>query len=151
MFEKEMKKLIGSGKIKIIDLPTKREEIRGNQISLLNDDLDNAETLFGMKKFRGAYIHAFDALERIIDVVLIEKGYKASDRYARRIAIGNVLGKEFLEKYENLFGKRKDGMYDTYGIISEHDSTELLEEMIPKLAEDFGIAISKTANKNNIS
>lgn len=62
-----MNKLIKKGKIKIIDLPAKREEIKQNQMLLLKDDLNDAETLFEKRKFRGAYIHVFDALERVID------------------------------------------------------------------------------------
>jgi len=141
VFERETEKLIKKGKIKIIDLPTKREEIKQNQILLLKDDLSNAKTLFEQRKFRGAYVHAFDALERIIDIFLIKYSYRVKDRYARKVAVGKTLGKEFLGQYEELFDKRKDGMYDTYGIISEPDVIELLEEIIPKMLKKCGIKI----------
>ena len=85
MYDKQVKKLIERGKIKIIDLLSKRREIRENQILLLRDDWINLKLLLEKKRIRGTYIHAFNAFERIIDIILIEKGYQAKDRYARRI------------------------------------------------------------------
>ena len=45
MYDKQIKKLIEKGKIKIIDLPSKRREIRKNQILLLRDDWINLKLL----------------------------------------------------------------------------------------------------------
>jgi len=44
-----------------------------------------------------------------------------------------ILGKEFLEKYDELFDKRKDGMYDVYGVLSEDDVKEIINNILPKL------------------
>lgn len=139
----ELETLIKKGKIKVIDLPAKRDEIEKNQTLLLKDDLDNVEILLERKHFRGAYIHAFNALERVIDIMLIKKGYKTNDRYARKMAIKEILGVEFLGAYEDLFDRRKDGMYDTFGVISESDILILTEEMIPKLLEKLNIKLQE--------
>ncbi len=137
----ELEDLIRKGKIKVVDLPAKRDEIEKNQILLLKDDLDNVEILLERRHFRGAYIHAFNALERVIDVMLIRKGYKINDRYARKIAMKEIMGVEFLGTYEDLFDRRKDGMYDTFGVISEPDILTLTEEIIPKLLERLNIKL----------
>ncbi len=139
----ELETLIRKGKIKVIDLPAKREEIEKNQLLLLKDDMDNVEILLEREHFRGAYIHAFNALERIIDIMLIKKGCKTNDRYARKMAIKEILGVEFLGAYEDLFDRRKDGMYDTFGVISEPDILILTEEMIPKLLEKLNIKLQE--------
>ena len=133
MYDKQIKKLIEKGKIKIIDLPSKRREIRENQILLLRDDWMNLELLLEKGRIRGTYIHAFNALERTIDIILVENGYQAKDRYGRRLLIMKILGKEFLEKYDELFDKRKDGMYDVYGMLSKDDVKEIINNILPKL------------------
>lgn len=133
--------LIRKGKIGILNLPSKIDESRKNQILLLKDDLDNVEILLGKEKFRGAFIHAFNAYERAIDIFLICKGYKASDRYARRILIGELLGKEFLGEYEELFEFRKDKMYDRFGIITEPEIRKLTEELLPSILKKCGVRI----------
>lgn len=141
MFEKEIESLIRKGRIKIIKLASKRKEIKENQLLLLKDDWINVKLLLVENRNRGAYIHAFDALERIIDIILIENGYQSKDRYARKLLIAKILGKEFLEEYEELFEKRKNGMYDVYGIISKEDVEKIMEKIIPKLLEKANVKI----------
>jgi len=128
-------KLIEKGKIRVLDLPSKIEESRKNQILLLKDDIENVEILLEKEKFRGAFIHAFNAYERAIDIFLISKGYKVSDRYPRKVLIGELLGKEFLGEYEELFELRKNRMYDRLGIIAEPEIKRLIEELVPKILE----------------
>ena len=141
MYDKQVKKLIERGKIKIIDLPSKRREMRENQILLLRDDWINLKLLLEKDRIRGTYIHAFNALERIIDIILIENGYQAKDRYARRILIREILGEEFLEEYDKLFDKRKDGMYDVYGVLSEDDVREIIDNVLPKLLDKAKVVL----------
>ena len=136
-----LKKLIERGKIKIIDLLSKRREIRENQILLLRDDWINLKLLLEKDRIRGTYIHAFNALERIIDIILIENGYQAKDRYARRILVREILGEEFLEEYDKLFDKRKDSMYDVYGVLSEDDVREIIDNVLPKLLDKAKVVL----------
>jgi len=131
-------RLIGKGKIKVLELPSKIEESRRNQVLLLKDDLDNVQILLERGKFRGAFIHAFNAYERAIDIFLISKGYKVSDRYPRKVLIGELLGKELLGEYEELFGFRKTRMYDRFGIITEPEIKRLTEELVPKILGKSG-------------
>jgi uncharacterized protein (UPF0332 family) len=123
--------LVKRGKIRIINLASKIDEIKGNQLLLLKDDMEDAKILLEEDRFRGAFIHAFDALERAVDVFLIEKKYKISDRFSRKVAIGELLGKEFLGEYEDLFDLRKEGMYDRHGAIGEADVEKLLSVTVP--------------------
>jgi len=141
MYDKQVKKLIERGKIKIIDLPSKRREMRENQILLLRDDWINLKLLLEKDRIRGTYIHAFNALERIIDIILIENGYQAKDRYARRILVREILGEEFLEEYDKLFDKRKDSMYDVYGILSEDDVREIIDNVLPELLDKAKVVL----------
>jgi len=129
----KIRDLIARGKIRIIDLPAKIQEIKGNQVALLKDDIEDAKILLEEGKFRGAFIHAFDALERAIDIFLIDKKYKISDRFSRKVAIGELLGDEFLGQYEELFDLRKEGMYDRHGAIQESDVEGLLKDVIPMI------------------
>jgi len=131
-------RLIVKGKIKVLELPSKIEESRRNQILLLKDDLDNVQILLEKEKFRGAFIHAFNAYERAIDIFLISKGYKVSDRYPRKVLIGELLGKELLGEYEELFEFRKTRMYDRFGIITEPEIKRLTEELVPKILGKSG-------------
>ena len=141
MYDKQVKKLIERGKIKIIDLPSKRREMRENQILLLRDDWINLKLLLEKDRIRGTYIHAFNALERIIDIILIENGYQAKDRYARRILVREILGEEFLEEYDKLFDKRKDSMYDVYGVLSEDDVREIIDNVLPELLDKAKVVL----------
>jgi len=136
-----IKDMISKGKIKIIDLPAKIEEIKENQALLLKDDVDDAKILLEQHKFRGAFIHAFNALERAIDMFLAHNKYKISDRFSRKIAIGKLMGKEFLAEYEDLFDLRKEGMYDRYGAIHEPDVGRLLKELIPTVLKKADVKI----------
>ena len=136
-----MERLIEKGKIRIIDLRSKREELKNNQILLLKDDLKDVEILLEQKRFRGAYLHAFDALERLIDIALIDRGLKITDRYSRKVAIGEVLGKDFLSEYEELFETRREGMYDSYGIIKESDVNRIIAEVMPPLLKKLNINV----------
>jgi len=141
MYDKQVKKLIERGKIKIIDLPSKRREMRENQILLLRDDWINLKLLLEKDRIRGTYIHAFNALERIIDIILIENGYQAKDRYARRILVREILGEGFLEEYDKLFDKRKDSMYDVYGVLSEDDVREIIDNVLPELLDKAKVVL----------
>ncbi len=111
MFEKEMQELLKRGTIRRIDLETKRDELAQNQLLLLKDDLESARVLLEHRKYRAAFIHGFDAIERIADIVLLKKGYKVRDRVGRKIAVGNIFGAAFYEMYIALFEKRRSGMY----------------------------------------
>ena len=138
MHSETISRLIVKGKIKVLELPSKIEESRRNQILLLKDDLDNVQILLEKEKFRGAFIHAFNAYERAIDIFLISKGYKVSDRYPRKVLIGELLGKELLGEYEELFEFRKTRMYDRFGIITEPEIKRLTEELVPKILGKSG-------------
>ena len=123
---------IKSGKITIINLPAKRKEVFDNQLLLLKDDIDNMNTLLQNNKFRGALIHAFNALERAVDMFLILKGIKVRDRYYREVAIEEKIGKEFLGEFEDLYDKRRDGMYER-GIITKDVILRITDVLLPKI------------------
>lgn len=99
---------------------------------LLKDDLDNMNTLLERGKHRGAFIHAFNACERAIDMFLILKGIKARDRFSRTIAIEEKLGDEFLDKFEDLYASRRNGMYES-GIIPKDLVLIIKEDELPFL------------------
>lgn len=139
MSKLDVKKLIEKGKIRVINLPSKVREIKDNQLMLLNDDKEDAKILLHEDKFRGAFIHAFDALERVIDIFLINRKYKITDRFSRKIAIGELLGEDFLGEYEDLFDLRKEGMYDRHGAIHESDVEKLLNDIIPMILRKAGL------------
>ena len=48
---------------------------------------------------------------------------------------------EFLEKYEELFDKRKDSMYDVYGILSEDDVREIIDNVLPELLDKAKVVL----------
>lgn len=131
--ETPLKKLIERGKIRTITLPAKIEELKHDQLLLLKDDVKNIEILLSEKRFRGAFIHAFDAMERAIDIFLLGKGLKITDRHSRKVAVKELLGPEFLGEYEELFELRKRGMYDRYDLISESDVAKIMDDVIPRL------------------
>jgi len=134
----KLEELIKSGKVLPIDLPAKRKELFSNQLNLLKDDLDDMNTLFVKGKYRGAFIHAFNALERAIDMFLILKGIKVRDRFSREIAIKEKLGSEFLDMFEDLFDARRNGMYER-GLISK--------ELVLQITEDKLLFIMKKINE----
>jgi hypothetical protein len=137
----DVRRLIEKGKIRVIDLPSKVKEIKENQLMLLKDDMEDAKILLRGEKFRGAFIHAFDALERAIDIYLIEKKYKITDRFTRKVAIGELLGGKFLGEYEDLFDLRREGMYDRHGAIHESDVEGLLEKRVPMILKKAGVRV----------
>ena len=126
----KLEELIKSGKVLTIDLPAKRKELFNNQLTLLKDDLDNMNTLFVKGKYRGAFIHAFNALERAIDMFLVLKGIKVRDPYSRGIAIGEKLDEEFLGEFEDLYGARRNGMYER-GLVSKDLVLRITEDKLP--------------------
>jgi uncharacterized protein (UPF0332 family) len=128
----KLEKLIKSGKVMIIDLPAKRKELFNNQLQLLKDDLDNMNTLLDNGKYRGAFIHAFNAFERAIDMLLILKGIKVRDRFSRSVAIEEKLGKEFLGEFEDLYESRRNGMYES-GIITKDLVSIIIDDKLPFL------------------
>ena len=138
----KLNKLIKSGRVSVIDLPAKRKELFKNQLRLFKDDLDNMKTLFEKDKYRGAFIHAFNAFERGIDMLLILKGIKVRDRYTREIAIEEKLGEEFLGDFEELYDRRKNGMYET-GFITRNLVLAIVEEKIPLLVKKINEILSK--------
>ena len=127
----KLEESIKSGKIAVIDLPAKRKEIFNNQLLLLKDDIGNMNTLLQSNKFRGALIHAFNALERAVDMFLILKGIKVRDRYHREIAIEEKVGKEFLGEFEDLYDIRKNGMYER-GIVTKDVVLKITDDLLPK-------------------
>jgi uncharacterized protein (UPF0332 family) len=130
----KLEKLIKSGKVLVIDLSVKRKELFENQLRLLKDDLDNMNTLLDREKFRGAFIHAFNAFERAIDMFLILKGIKVRDRFSREIAIEEKLGKDFLGEFEDLYDLRRNGMYES-GIITRDLVLIVKEDKLPFLVK----------------
>lgn len=109
----------------------------------MKDDIKNCEILLDSDKIRGAYIHAFNAMERAIDILLIRNRYKAKDRFARKAAIKETLGKEFLGKYEELYDKRRNGMYDLYGIFSKEDISRIINKIIPRILKKSEVEIDE--------
>jgi len=130
----KLEKLVKSSKVLIIDLPAKRKELFDNQLYLLKDDLDNMNTLFNKGKYRGAFIHVFNAFERAIDMFLILKGIKVRDRFSRGVAVEEKLGKEFLGEFEELYDLRRNGMYET-GIITKDLVLMIKDNKLPSLLE----------------
>lgn len=128
----KLEKLIKSGKVLVIDLPIKRKELFNNQLKLLRDDLDNMNTLLDKEKYRGAFIHAFNAFERAIDMFLILKGIKVRDRFSRTIAVEEKLSEEFLGEFEDLYDSRRNGMYES-GIITKDLVLFIKDEKLPSL------------------
>jgi uncharacterized protein (UPF0332 family) len=143
----KLEELIKSGKVLTIDLPAKRKELFSNQLSLLKDDLDNLNTLFAKGKYRGAFIHAFNALERAIDMFLALKGIKVRDRFSRGIAIEEKLSEEFLGEFEDLYDMRRNGMYER-GLISKELVLGITEDKLPFMIRKINEALPEKERIN---
>jgi uncharacterized protein (UPF0332 family) len=142
-----LEKLIKSGKVLVIDLPVKRKELFNNQLNLLKDDLDNMDTLLDKGKYRGAFIHAFNAFERAIDMFLILKGIKVRDRFSRKIAVEEKFDKEFLGVFEDLYDSRRNGMYES-GIITRDLVLVIKEDKLPFLIKKINELLSEKERIN---
>ena len=116
----------------MIELPLKRKEIKENQLKLLEDDIENTRILYERGKYRGSLTHAFDAVERLLDSFLAAKGIKVRDRFGRKISVGHYFGEETLGEFEELFGSRKNGMYER-GIVPKESVARIFEYFLPKL------------------
>lgn len=61
---------------------------------------------------------------------LVLKGIKVRDRYSRGIAIGEKLDEEFLGEFEDLYGARRNGMYER-GLVSKDLVLRITEDKLP--------------------
>ncbi len=98
-----------------------RKRLLKSQAELLKSDLSNCELLIRNKRYRGAYIFLFDALERLLDCYFVSKGVKPRTRREREELIYEHFTPLFLRRFRSFYYERRGGMYEDFYLITKRD------------------------------
>lgn len=135
-FEEALK----AGGLKRLERELDKQEVFENQLKLLSDDLEDANYLLERRKFRGAYTHLFNALERLFDSFFTFDGLKVKFRAGREAAVIRFFGERLLSEFRDFYASRRGGMYEEFAEITKGSLCEL--------AEFFGRVLSLVREKS---